>query len=95
MKLIGIPLRRPSFGEITASAVMGVGLWIAAVGLLRFLDVEIDKADAGAMLLVVFWGCVCTRVGIHVSRGHRHLLANLLVSTLLLVLYQAAWAISG
>ena len=35
MKLFGISLRKPNFGELTAAAVMATGLWVAAIGLLR------------------------------------------------------------
>jgi len=94
MKLIGIPLRRPGFNEITASTVMGVGLWLAIVGAMHYFHAELDRADAGALLLVVLWGSVCARVGIHIGQGHRHLAANLLVSAALLGVYQAAWALA-
>ena len=95
MKLIGIPLRRPSSGELTAAAVMAVGLWLAALGLTRVLRIDMGAAEAGALLLVVVWGCVSARVGIRVGMGQRHLLANLLVSGALLGTYQAAWAVVG
>jgi hypothetical protein len=29
MKILGIELRKPSFEEVTASAVMAAGLWLA------------------------------------------------------------------
>ena len=54
MKLLGIQLRRPSFNEVTVSAVMAAGLWLAAVGVLRVSGKSFDAVDAGAMLLVVF-----------------------------------------
>jgi hypothetical protein len=90
MKIIGIPLRKPRFNELTAAVVMGAGLWTLAVGLMHALQFEISKADAGALLLVVLWGCVSARVGIRVGGGHRHLVANLLVSASLLALYEGA-----
>lgn len=93
MKLLGIPLRAPTHTELVAAAVMGTGLWIAAVGCLRFAGIDIDRTDAGALLLVALWGCVSVRVGIRIGEGHRHLFANLLVSAALLGLYQSAWAV--
>ena len=95
MQFLGIPLRKPAFNELTAATVMGVGLWVLAVGLLRALRVEFGVADAGAMLLVLLWGCVSVRVGIRVDRGRRHLVANLMVTALLLGAYQAAWAFAA
>lgn len=95
MKLIGIPLRKPHFNELTAATIMGAGLWTLAVGVMHFLQLEVSKADAGALLLVVVWGCVSARVGIRVGMGHRHLAANLLVTALLLGVYEGAWAIAA
>ncbi len=89
MHLIGIPLRRPSSNEITASAVMAAGLWLAAVGAAWLLQWPLGRADAGALLLVVSWGCLSARVGIRIDQGQRHLLAQLLVSAVLLGLYGA------
>lgn len=74
---------------------MGTGLWVAAVGCLRFAAVHIDRADAGALLLVALWECISVRLGIRIGDGHRHLLASLLVSAALLGLYQSAWAVAG
>lgn len=95
MKLIGISLRKPNSNELTAACAMGVGLWVAVLGVLHIVSYAISKADAGALLLVVVWGCVSARCGIRVGMGQRHLFANLLVSALLLGLYEGARAISG
>lgn len=95
MKIFGIPIRAPNASELTAAAVMGTGLWVAAVGVLRAASIEIDRFDAGALLLVVVWGAVSARVGIRIGNGHRHLLANLSVSAALLAVYQGAWTLSG
>ena len=95
MKLLGIPLRTPNTTELTAAAVMGSGLWVAAIGLLRVAGIAIGPFDAGALLLVVLWGCISVRLGIRIGQGHRHLLANLLASAVLLSVYQTAWAVAG
>ncbi len=94
MKLIGIQLRRPAFGEFTAASVMGVGLWVAALGVMRAANLGIDRGDAGALLVVMLWGCVCARVGIRVERGGRHLALNLLTTATLVGLYQAICALA-
>jgi hypothetical protein len=95
MNLIGIPLRRPSFGELTAAAVMATGVWLAAVGLARALHLPLDRVEAGALLLVVVWGCLSARLGIRIGAGHRHLMVNLGVSAVLLGAYQGAWALAS
>jgi hypothetical protein len=95
MKILGIALRTPNATELTAAAVMGSGLWVALIGLLRAAAVQIDRFDAGALLLVIVWGAVSARLGIRIGHGHRHLLANLAISAGLLALYQGAWALSG
>lgn len=92
MKLLGIPLRKPSFNEFTAASIMGVGLWMLALGLMRASKVEVAWQDAGALLIMALWGCLCARLGIRVGAGGRHLLANLLVGATLLGCYQAALA---
>lgn len=88
MKLIGVPLRRPDFNELTAAAVMGSGLWVFAVGAAHFARMDLTKGDAGALLIVMLWACISARLGIRVGAGGRHLAANLLVSGVLLALYE-------
>ncbi|MGY4826951.1 hypothetical protein ACVNIS_00080 [Sphaerotilaceae bacterium SBD11-9] len=95
MQLLGIPLRKPAFNELTAATIMGAGLWVLAVGLMHVMHVDLGRADAGALLLVLLWGCVSVRVGIRVGQGQRHLLANLLVTAALLGAYQGACALAG
>ena len=95
MKILGLALRKPNFGEMTAAAVMGTGLWLAAMGLARSLQLPLDRFDAGALLVVLLWGCFSARVGIHIGQGQRHLAANLLVSGALLLVYQGAWLIAA
>jgi hypothetical protein len=88
MKIIGVPLRRPDFNEITAAAVMAAGLWVLAVGLMKVASVHLAKGDAGALLLVMLWACLSARFGIHVGQGGRHLAANVVVSAALLAVYE-------
>ena len=87
MNLIGIPLRKPSSNELTASAVMGVGLWLACIGLMLAFNIPLNRADAGALLLVVAWGCLSARVGIRIDKGQRHVVAQVMVSAVLLGAY--------
>lgn len=90
MKLLGVQLRRPSFNEVTASAIMAAGLWLAYVALLRTTGGVFEPTEAGAALLVIFWGCICARLGIHVGRGLPHLALNILMGGALLAIYQVA-----
>ena len=95
MKIFGVTLRKPSFNEITASAVMATGLFLAALGLMRALHMPIDSTEAGALLLVVLWGCISVRLGIRIEQGKQHMVVNLMVSALLLGAYQGAVAFVG
>jgi hypothetical protein len=95
MKLFGIALRKPTFNEITAATVMAVGLWVAFVGGAFALGQHLTKVDAGAALLVILWGCLSVRVGVHIGRGRAHLAANVSVTAILLLLYQGACLAMG
>ena len=95
MKILGITLRKPSFNEITAAAVMATGLFVAALGLMRALHMAIDPIEAGALLLVMLWGCISVRLGIRIEQGKQHMVVNLVVSALLLGAYQGAVAFVG
>jgi len=92
MKFLGIQLRKPTFNEVTAAAVMATGLFLAALGLMRAFRMPIDHVEAGALLLVVVWACLSVRLGIRVDQGRQHMVANLMVSALLLGAYKGAWA---
>jgi hypothetical protein len=52
MTVFGIALRRPTFNEITAAAVMGIGLWMAGLGIAHASGHGLEIRDAGALLLV-------------------------------------------
>lgn len=95
MTFIGIVLRTPTASELTAASIMGTGLWVAAMGICRVAALPVDRVDAGAILLVILWGCISARMGIRIDQGHRHLAANLCVSAGLLALYQSACALAG
>lgn len=88
VKTSALSLRRPSFAEITAAAVMAAGLWCAALAVLRALGWPLGAGDAGALLIVVAWGCLSVRVGVDLVKGGRHLMAYLMVSAVLLGAYE-------
>ena len=92
MKIFGIQLRKPTFNEVTVAAVMATGLFVAALGLMQALRMPIDHVEAGALLLVVVWGCISVRLGIRIDKGRHHMVANVMVSALLLGAYKGAWA---
>lgn len=93
MKILGISLRKPSFDEVTAAAVMAAGLWLVYVAVVRALGHAFEPVQAGGVLLIIFWGCVCVRFGIHVGRGVQHLVLNVVLGAGLLMLYQAIVAL--
>jgi hypothetical protein len=95
MKLFGIALRRPHFNELTAAAVMAAGLWLLALGATHALQMTLDRADAGAMLLMIAWGCLSVRFGLRLDLGQRHLAANVAGAAVLMSLYQAALTLAA
>jgi hypothetical protein len=92
MKILGIELSKPSFGEVTAAAVMAAGLWLACVALWRVSDQPMNRIEAGAALLVIFWGCVGVRMGIRFDKGLRHVAANMLCAGVILAVYHGIMA---
>jgi hypothetical protein len=95
MTFFGITLRKPSFNEFTGATVMGIGIWLACLGMMKASGHPIGLMEAGAGLLLMVWACVGVRLGINVSSGVRHLVANVVVSVLLLGVYEAAWALAA
>jgi hypothetical protein len=93
MKILGIELSKPSFNEVTASAVMAAGLWLACVALWRVSEQPMDRIEAGGALLVIFWGCVGVRMGIRLDKGLRHVAANLLCGGAILAVYHVVTSI--
>jgi hypothetical protein len=93
MKIFGIQLSKPSFNEITASAIMAAGLWLAIVALWRVSEQPLDRIEAGAALLVVFWGCIGVRMGIRLDKGVRHLAVNVLCGAAILAVYHGVMAL--
>ena len=89
MKILGIELNKPSFNEVTASAIMAAGLWLACVALWRVSEQPMDRVEAGGALLVIFWACVGVRMGIRFDKGLRHVAANMLCAGVILAVYHA------
>lgn len=92
MQLFGITLRKATFNEITAAAVMGTGLWLAGLGLAQASGHGLDIREAGALLLVSAWACIAVRIGLGVDQGQRHLAVNIGIIALLLGAYDSALA---
>ena len=92
MKLFGITLRRATFNEITAAAVLGTGLWMVGLGFAQAAGHGLDIREAGALLLVTAWACIAVRIGLGVDQGRRHFLVNLCAIAVLLGAYDGAFA---
>ena len=92
MKLFGIKLRKATFNEITAAAVLGTGLWMVGLGFAQASGHALDIREAGALLLVTAWACIAVRIGLGIDQGRRHLLVNIGVIALLLGAYDGALA---
>ena len=94
MTVFGIALHKPTFDEITAAAIMGIGLWMTGLGIAHASGHALDIRDAGAMLLVSSWACIAVRIGLGVDRGGRQLVVNVAVIAVLLGLYDSAIALA-
>lgn len=92
MTVFGIALRQPTFNEITAAAILGIGLWMTGLGIAHASGHALEMHDAGALLLVSTWACVAVRVGLGIDQGRRHLAVNAAVIAVLLGLYDSAMA---
>jgi hypothetical protein len=95
MNFLGITLRRPRFSELTAAAVMAAGLWLLALAGLRALQMPLDRAEAGALLLMVAWGSMSVRFGLRMDQSQRHAVLNVAGAALLMALYQGALTLAG
>ena len=95
MKILGVELRQPTFNELTASAIMAAGLWLACVAFLQASHQPLDRSEAGGALLVIFWGCVGARLGIRIDRGVQHLALNVLGGAVLLGIYHGVVTVLG
>ncbi len=93
MTVFGIVLRKPTFDEITAATLLGIGLWMAGLGFAHASGQALDMRDAGALLLVSSWACIAVRIGLGVDQGSRHLAVNIAVIAVLLGLYDSAVAL--
>lgn len=92
MTVFGIALRKPTFNEITAAAIMGIGLWMTGLGIAHASGHGLEMRDAGALLLVSTWACVAVRIGLGIDQGSRHLVVNIAVIGVMLGLYDSALA---
>ncbi len=90
MILAGIELKRPTFWALTRAVGFGAVLWI----ILTLSPIgSTSPVVAGAHLVAIIFGCLCSTVGIDVTQGGRHLVLNIAGCCLAVVLYLAAVAI--
>ena len=94
MQILGIDLRKPSFGELTAAAVMACGCWLAVAGIAHASGHPLSPRDAGALLAVIAWGTVSARLGVRVDGGARHAIAHAAIGAVLLGCYEGAMAMA-
>lgn len=73
MKILGIPLRRPSFGDVTKSAILATAMLLILMTVSAFLGRTPRTEDKVTWLLLAFWGGVSSTCGLTPARGWRHL----------------------
>ena len=92
MKLFGIALRKATFNEITAAAVLGTGLWMVGLGFAHASGHALDIREAGALLLVTAWACIAVRIGLGIDQGRAISWSTSASSRVLLGAYDGALA---
>jgi arginine exporter protein ArgO len=64
MKILGLQLRKPSAQSFTLAAAITTLVWLLLVGMLDNLPGGTDATTAAEALVAVFWGTICSALGI-------------------------------
>lgn len=64
MKLLGLQLRKPSSQTLTLSAAITTLIWMFLVGMLDNLPGGTDAITAAEALIAIFWGTLCSALGV-------------------------------
>jgi xanthine/uracil/vitamin C permease (AzgA family) len=64
MKILGLQLRRPTSQSFTLAAAITTMIWVFLVGMLDNLPGGTDAITAGEALVAIFWGTLCSALGI-------------------------------
>lgn len=88
MKILGLQLRKPSSQSFTLAAAITVLVWMLLVGMLDNLPGGTDAITAAEALIAIFWGTLCSALGIQ-FRQPRELLFFGAGCTLLLAVFHA------
>ena len=85
MKILGLSLRKPSSQSFTLAAAITTMVWLLLVGMLDNLPGGTDAMTAAEALVAIYWGTLCSALGIQ-FRQPRELLFFAVGCVLLLAL---------
>ena len=88
LKMFGIKFKMPTFWRFTWLAIFSITIWILLE--LFFKD---NQKDAGALLLMVFWGALAADLGLNQSM--RGIFLLIVVSMLLSFSYHFMWNLAS
>ncbi len=90
MKVLGLQLRKLTSLSLTTAAGISVLIWMFFVGMLDNMPGGTDAYTAGASLIAIFWGTLCSALGIN-FRTPRELTFYAAGATFLLGAYHAVY----
>lgn len=64
MKILGLQLRKPTSQSFTLAAAITTLVWLFLVGMLDNLPGGTDAITAAEALVAIFWGTICSALGI-------------------------------
>lgn len=67
MNILGVALRRPSFGDITFSVAFATAILVAYVVVARLADVQVSMIGASSFFAGSLWGAASQRIGLCVA----------------------------
>jgi hypothetical protein len=92
VRLLGIELRRPTFGDITVMAFTATLLLISVLAVCALVAYRPGTYTKGVFLGSLAWGSLTNLIGVRVQEGWRHFL---LMTAGSVMLYVAAVAIAS
>ncbi|WP_155416659.1 hypothetical protein [Burkholderia vietnamiensis] len=72
MKILGIPLRRPSYSDITKSAIAATAFLVILTAVSPLLGQTPPAVVKVTWLVVAFWGALSSACGITLTKGWQH-----------------------
>lgn len=72
VKIIGVEIHRPSFGDITFSVAFATGCLVALIAIYHLISWPVSRTAAVSLFAGGVWGALSARIGIELWGGVRH-----------------------